>query len=68
MEKRTSLDVAGITGKRAVEEIVPSVMAPAKAQRTRAARRDSKVVAFADQIIVAKKRKIATRKAGRLPK
>ena len=43
-------------------------MAPAKAQRTRAARRDSKDVAFADQIIVPKKRKIATRKAGRLPK
>jgi hypothetical protein len=44
------------------------VIAPANAQSTRAATRDSKLVAVALQIIVPKKRKLATKKEGRFPK
>lgn len=43
-------------------------MAPAKAHNTLAATRELKLVAVALQMIVPKKRKLATRKAGRLPK
>jgi len=43
-------------------------MAPAKAHNTLAATRELKLVAVALQMMVPKKRKLATRKAGRLPK
>lgn len=46
----------------------PSVMEPANAETTRAATKFAYEVAFADQIIEAKKRREAQRNAGRFPK